>query len=240
MKHLFSLLTNAFYLSLIVALSAQRTEASPAQNSVFLPVAIKQVSRTPPEPPVEGRVEILGNYDDYIDVLGYLHIVGEVQNRMTHNVEFVKINVNFYNAQSQIVDTEFTYTTLDILSAGDKTCFHGIANPSSDWTSYQFEPVNYWTTDTSLPALTLVYSHGQYGALDFYEVVGEVRNDLTYEVQYVKPVVTFYNVNGNVVGCDFTYVNSTHLQPGQTSAFKTYTDLPVVSSYRIQVDGWDQ
>jgi hypothetical protein len=43
-----------------------------------------------------------------------------------------------------------------------------------------------------------------------------------------------------VVGCDFTFVNSTDLNPGQSSAFdmqfvgRNYND---VASHRIQIDG---
>lgn len=49
-----------------------------------------------------------------------------------------------------------------------------------------------------------------------------------------------FNSTGKVIGCDFTYVNSTHLDPGQTSAFdltfigRDYADA---ATYRVQVDG---
>jgi len=67
-----------------------------------------------------------------------------------------------------------------------------------------------------------------------------VRNDHGTRVDFVSPVGTVYNAAGKVVGCDFTYVNSTDLDPGQSSSFEmTFLgrDYSDVTSYQLQVDG---
>jgi hypothetical protein len=61
-------------------------------------------------------------------------------------------------------------------------------------------------------------------------------------VEYVRPVGTLYDIAGDVVGCDSTYVNSMHLEAGQVSAFditfsgRDYLYLNV-ESYRLQAQG---
>ncbi|MGC9346548.1 MAG: FxLYD domain-containing protein, partial [Anaerolineae bacterium] len=48
---------------------------------------------------------------------------------------------------------------------------------------------------------------------------GRVRNDGSSTVEYVAPVGTLYDAEGNVVGCKFTYADDLILAPGETSAF---------------------
>ena len=92
-----------------------------------------------------------------------------------------------------------------------------------------------------MPNLTVLNDSGSYDpTFGWYEIIGQVRNDHGTRVEYVSPVGTLYNVSGIVIGCDFTYVNATHLDPNQTSSFKmTFVgrDYADVASYRLQVDG---
>jgi hypothetical protein len=52
------------------------------------------------------------------------------------------------------------------------------------------------------------------------EIVGEVENNGTEPVEYVKVAVTFYDDNGNVVGTGNTYADPSDLAPGMKSPFK--------------------
>jgi hypothetical protein len=175
-----------------------------------------------------------------VDSINYLHVIGEVYNNTTNHLRFVKITANFFSS-GQLVDTNYTYIYLDNLPAGAKTCFHILLPQPIDWSYYQFEAPSYWTDGQPLPNLTVLNNSGSYNpTYGWYEIIGQVRNDHDRRVEYVSPIGTLYNASGTAVGCDFTYVNSTHLDPGQTSSFKmvfsgrNYTD---VSSYRLQVDG---
>ncbi|MFQ6058643.1 MAG: FxLYD domain-containing protein [Anaerolineae bacterium] len=186
-------------------------------------------------------VYVLSNHSHYVDSINYLHVIGEVYNNTANHLRYVKITANFFNSSEQLVDTGFTYTYLDNLPAGVKTCFHILLAEPAGWSYYEFEAPSYWTDGEPLPNLTVFNDSGSYDpTFGWYEIVGQVRNDHGSRVEYVSPVGTVYNASGTVVGCDFTYVNSTHLDPGQTSSFKmTFggRDYADVVSYRLQVDG---
>ena len=63
--------------------------------------------------------------------------------------------------------------------------------------------------------------------------LGEIKNTGEATARFVKINFTMKNTADNVIGTDFTYVNSTDLSPGQTSSFKCWTDTPY-----IQVGSW--
>jgi len=197
----------------------------------------RSVTVTPPPP----GVTILTNHSHYIDSIDYLHIVGEVLNNTGDHLRFVKITANIYNSAGQLLDNDFTYIYLDNLPAYQKTCFHLLLSRPAGWSHYQFESPSYWTDGTTLPNLTVLNDDGSYDpTFDWYDLAGEVRNDSGRRVEYVSPVGTLYNAFGTVIGCDFTYVDSTHLDPGQTSSFEmTFVgrDYDDVARYRLQVDG---
>jgi hypothetical protein len=203
---------------------------------VFLPIVVKPALLSIPP-----SVQILQNHSYYVDSIDYLHVVGEVLNNTGNNLRFVEIWVNVFNGSGQLLDTDFSYILLDNLPAWDKTCFEVSLSEPSGWAYYQFEAPIYWTDGDPLPNLTILNDSGSYDpTFGWYQIIGQVRNDHGSRVDFVSPVGTVYNASGKVVGCDYTYVNSTNLDPGQTSSFRmtffsrNYAD---VTSYRLQVDG---
>ncbi len=197
-------------------------------------------TQEPTQPPPTG-VQILPNHSYYVDSIDYLNVVGEIMNNTDDNLRYVKITANFFSASGQLLDTDFTYTWMDTLPARDKTCFDVSVPVPSGWSYFQFEAPTYWTDGQPLPILTVINDSGSYDpTFGWYEIIGQVRNDNGSRVEYVSPVGTIYNASGKVIGCDFTYVSSTDLNPGQISSFemtfvgRDYTD---VTSYRLQVDG---
>jgi hypothetical protein len=171
-----------------------------------------------------------------------LHIVGEVSNNTPNHLRFVEIYVNVFNSSGQLLDTDFTFIYLDNLPPWDKTCFEFILPEPIGWSYYEFEAVDYWTDGSPLPNLTILNDSGSYNpTFGWYEIIGQVRNDHGSLVEYVMPVGTLYNATGTVIGCDFTFVNSTDLEPNQTSSFKmtlSGRDYFDATSYQLQVDGW--
>jgi len=71
--------------------------------------------------------------------------------------------------------------------------------------------------------------------------LGEIKNDGDAKALFVKITFTMKNSGGSVIDTDFTYVNSTDLDPGQTSSFECYTDAPYsqVASYDYEIT-WDE
>jgi hypothetical protein len=57
----------------------------------------------------EKSVKILSS-NHFIDSIGVLHVVGEVQNNIGEPIKFVKVIGTFYDSNSHVVATDFTYT----------------------------------------------------------------------------------------------------------------------------------
>jgi hypothetical protein len=167
--------------------------------------------------------------------------VGEVQNNTANHLKSVKVIANFFNSSGQLVDNDTDYIDLDNLPIGEKTCFHILVDEPDDWAYYEFELPVYDTDGKLLPNLAIFNDSGSYDSnYGSYEIIGQVRNDHGARVEYVSLVGTLYDTSDVVQGCDYTYVNSTHLDPGQTSSFEMNfygRDYVNVSSYRLQADG---
>jgi hypothetical protein len=181
-----------------------------------------------------------------VDSINYLYVVGEVQNNTATDLWLVKIAVNFFNSNNQLVGTNYTYTPFSLgnLPAYTKTCFRVSLSQPAGWAYYQFESPTYSTGGHAFPNLTVLGPSGSYDpTYGRYTVLGQVRNDSGTRVQNVQPVGTLYNASNTVIGCNSTYVNSWNLDPNQTSAFsmtftgRNYSD---VASYQLQVDGSPQ
>lgn len=187
-------------------------------------------------------VQILPNQSHFIDSVDILHILGEIQNNTADSLGIVEISVNFFNNSGQFLKTENTYTLIDDLPAGDKTCFEAILSQPTGWSYYEFEAPTYSTDGQPLPNLTLLNVSGSYDSTSgWYTIIGQVKNDHGIRVEYVNPVGTLYNAAGMVIGCDaYTYMDSTNLDPDQISPFEIVffrRDYIDAASYRVQVDG---
>ncbi|MFZ1875449.1 MAG: FxLYD domain-containing protein [Nitrososphaeraceae archaeon] len=71
-------------------------------------------------------------------------------------------------------------------------------------------------------------------------MVGEVENGLSRSIDFVKVTGTFYDVNNNVIGTDFTFTDPDTLEVGETAPFDLtfYTeaiDPSEVATYKIRV-----
>jgi len=209
----------------------------------YLPAILNAAKqRQPPEPPPpepEG-VTILPTHTWYVNSIDTLHIIGEIRNNTSDYITFARVTVNVFNGD-QLVDSDFSYTFLSIIPPRDKACIDlFMPNPTS-WTSYQFEVPQYQITDEVPPLLTPYSLSGSYDStFGWYDIIGLVRNDSDRLVEFVSPVATLYDGNGKARACDFTYVNSTDLEPDQSSSFEITSsgrDFIDITNYRVQVDG---
>lgn len=216
--------------------------STPTQTPTQTPTSTPVPSNTPwPTPtPEPAGVWVLPHYTTFVDSIDALHVVGEVKNNTADWVEFVRISANLYSSSGQLLETDFTYTYLDKVPPGEKTCFHLIMENPAGWSYLEFERPTFWDNANNSPPITVYNVTASYiPTYGWYEILGLAKNETAERALFVSPVGTLYNASGRVIGCDYTYVNSTDLDPGQTSAFellfsgRTYND---VGSYRIQVD----
>jgi hypothetical protein len=83
------------------------------------------------------RVDI-ANHQGSVSDTGSYHVVGEVRNQNAFAVRFVKVVVTFYNAQGEVVRTDFSDPALeDTLSPGQKAPFEVVLlDPPTDMDHY--------------------------------------------------------------------------------------------------------
>lgn len=73
---------------------------------------------------------------------------------------------------------------------------------------------------TPVPALTIVSSTGSVDVLNFYEVVGEVRNNTAMTARFVTVTATFYDASGAVIDTATSFVHPSDIPAGATAPFK--------------------
>ncbi len=102
---------------------------TPTATSAVTPTPTATPTPTPTLPPT--GVCILGNHSHYVDIIGYLHIVGEVKNDTATHLRFVKITANLFNRivqRSPMVVKRFNGTVL-VTSVGMFGSFAGWGIP---------------------------------------------------------------------------------------------------------------
>lgn len=205
----------------------------PTATSTSIPPTATQ------KPP--SSVVILNNYYSYTDTLGFLHILGEIQNNTSNNVMYVEVNANLYNTNGNLLATENGFGNKTALLTTEKTCFDVLfINPPAEWASFKFENPDYLLGGAATNDVTLFDISGKYlPTYGWYEIIGQAINNGSIGHQYVEIIATLYNNENKVIGCDSGFANSDELAPGQVSAFDILSvgrDYSDVNDYRLQVD----
>jgi hypothetical protein len=186
---------------------------TPIPSDTPLPTATLEPTATrPPAVVIQGATAYASEYGTY-------HVVGEVQNNSDDALNFVKVVGTFYDDQNQVVATDFTYTSLHIVDAGSLAPFDlTLLDPPNTISSYKLAVQYNQAYETPL-RVTITSHSGSMSEYGTYNVIGEVKNDYGFPINFVKIVGTFYDAAGNVVRADFTYTGLNTLAAGQTSPF---------------------
>jgi YVTN family beta-propeller protein len=218
-------------------------QPTPSPSPTATPTQTPTLTNTPTQAPTQlpPGVHVLGNHTSYVDSIDYLNIAGEIHNNTGSTLRFVRVAANVFNASAQLVGTDYTYTYLDNLPPFTKTCFVVSMPRPSGWAYYRFEAPTYWTDGAAPPNLTIFDSRATWNPYPYLDVIGQVRNDHGSRVEYVQVVATLHSSTNQALDCWFSYVNSTHLDPGQTSSvrisFFGRASYANTATYRLQVDG---
>ncbi len=183
------------------------------------------------------QVEIL-SYSGVSGEYGYYTVYGEVKNNLNYNVKYVKIVASYYNNANQFLGSAFTYTELDTIKPGQKSPFEISTYPDKYTPSKVTLQVSF-SRDYSNPlaGVSILNHSGRTDSYGYYDVIGEVKNNSNSDARYVKLVCTYYDDNGKVIGCSFSYAEMDTLRPGQSSPYEV-TSYPLKirpASYSIQV-----
>ncbi len=233
-----------FFCLIIGIATAKPASCSNGSMLIYMPAILAgHGHREPQQPPPSTKpgVYLLDNYSSYTDSINYLHIVGEIWNNTSDVIRFVRISANLFNSSGKLLDNNFTYTYIDDFPPGVKTCFNLFMPAHADMAYYRFQSLTYMNGGTVPPSMTISNTSGSIGPYGDFQLLGMVRNNTSSTIRFVQPVGTLYNSSGKVVDCDFTFVDGTDIDAGQSSSFKmqffsrgSYSD---VATYRVQVDG---
>lgn len=177
-----------------------------------------------PSPPVAaaGAVAVISNSQWGPDIIGYLHVVGELQNTGTTNVRSVQVNLAMYSNTGTLLGTDSTYSEVSILAPGDKSPFELWFEPPAAYSSYQLSTGFSETTDPPNHNFTVVVTNQYTDSSGYRHVVGQVTNN-NLASDFVQVIVTFYDNSGRVVAMEWDFVDTgstSTLQPGQTASFE--------------------
>mgnify|MGYP001765487739 CR=1 FL=1 len=181
--------------------------------------------------------------DSYTDSTGTFHAIGELQNTGSQAADYVKVVVTLYDSAGKVVGTDFTYTEIDTVLAGQKSPFEVLELDNSvvsKMHDYELAIADANVTTTApYRAFTILSQSHSVDITGSYHVVGEVRNTGTQSATYVKVVATFYDSAGDVVATDFGYTDPSTLAAGQTAPFEiivlSQTQSAKISTYELQV-----
>lgn len=226
--------------------STPTTEETPTPTATSEVTSIPTLAPTPtplptptPTPVTTKEPEIL-SHTSYVDDLGYFNVVGEVKNTLSSNVNYVKITATFYDAQKNVIGTDFTYTELDLLTPNQKSPFELSSYPDTiDPSSYKLKVSYSETGNEPVSGLQILSHTAKIDDLGYHEIVGEVENAGARESTYVKVVCTYYNAKGEVIGTDFTYTDPDVIDAGDSAPFElsSYPRELRPAKYELQVTG---
>jgi hypothetical protein len=228
--------------------------------TIYLPIIIKQELPTPtptptttPSPtstpiptltPIPPEVIVVSSnafmpYEDFSDLL----IVGEILNNTGSNVGSIQISGTLRDTNGNVVDSDYTFSDIDVLTPGMKSPFSIFFLDPPSWATYDLFVT--WDTTSDQPHSLEILNHTSYfDSYDAYHVVGEIRNQYAENRTYIEAYVTLYDVNGKVIGVDSSYTNPHDLAHGQTASFDTEIyfwkgkpDRNQVATYSLQVIG---
>lgn len=181
------------------------------------PTPTQTATPAPTETPTDDLF-VLGNHSTYTSTFGSRYIVGEVQNNGSDNIRFVRVNVDVFNAQGQLIDTDFTFTQRRVINPSGKSCFKIILlDDPAGFDHYELRVEATATTDQVRPLTLFNINEGPNTFA--YELIGQVRNDGEESLEFVKIIGTLYDSDDKVIDCDFTFSNTSTLAPGAVSSW---------------------
>lgn len=198
--------------------TATRTPTS-TPTLITLPSPTPTWTSTPtPTTTPTADLSVLDNHSTYTDTLGSRYIVGEVQNNRSSNFRFVRVHADVFNAQGQLIDTDFTFAQRSIIEPNGKSCFKILLlDDPAGFDHYELTVQADTTTEQPRPLALLNINEGPNTFA--FELIGQVRNDGQEDAEFVKIVGTLYDGDGTVIDCSFTYANLDTIAPGALSSW---------------------
>lgn len=184
-------------------------------------------------------VQIL-THTKFVDGLGYIDVVGEVQNAGSQNLQLVTLAATFFDAANNVIDNSTAVTLMDVLTPQQKSPFKVISTKAGLNVDHYRIEVSDATFSNREPNRSLKIrgvSSGVNAVNGFYDVKGEVLNNGTSIARFVEVVVTFYDSSGSVVALGSTFTDPSDLDPSMAAPFNAsgMNNVPKIASFSVQV-----
>ncbi|MDT7546751.1 MAG: hypothetical protein QOE99_2861 [Actinomycetota bacterium] len=156
----------------------------------------------------------------YLDSNTDHHVVGELQNTGTTNIESIQVDFVFFDTAGTQLGTDFTNSALARLAPGEKSSFHEVFTTPAGYDHYTASVSAMDAPDVPNHNFTADATIGPADANGLRPITGTVRNDNTTDADFVNVVFTFYN-GSVVVNEDDAFVNDDTIAPGGSSVVES-------------------
>lgn len=159
----------------------------------------------------------------FVDSIDFRHVVGEVLNNTSYRRQFVEVDITMYNANGQIIDTDFTFVLNDIMNPRTRAPFELIFEPPTGYHHYALRVQSQTTSSVPVAGMTLT------GGVPFTDEVGthypgSVKNNNSFTVKYVQVVFTRYDTYGRVRDVMWTFTNPSSISSGTSASYEADAD----------------
>lgn len=172
----------------------------------------------------------------YLDANADRHVVGELQNTGTTNIESIQVDFAFFDSAGTQLGTDFTNSALARLSPGEKSSFHEVFTTPAGYDHYAASVSAMDAPDVPNHNFTAGATIGPADANGLRPITGTVRNDNTTDADFVNVVFTFYN-GSVVVNEDDAFVNDDTIAPGGSSVVESSVSAaPAFTTFTIRAE----
>jgi hypothetical protein len=200
-----------------------------------------QSATVAPSPPGVHVMDNFTTFSIFHDNQWFRYVLGEVVNNTNAYASNVLVTATFTEAGS-IVGVGSSYLHLSSLEPRRVSCFSIVIPEPLSWYTFTFNAPFYNLDGLPRPNLALTLTNFTPYFSHAYRVDGMLRNDESSAVQFPSAVVTLYDKNNAVIGCEHAQTISSTLESAQSSPFTIYApiNIPgdvVTSTIKLQADG---
>jgi hypothetical protein len=193
-----------------------------------------------PKPPIEtdGGLLIL-SHSTYVDIYGYFHMVGEVQNVGKCSTTDNWVSVTFYDEEGLSSVTGSGPCFKEIIAPSEKSPFevifpkapqHVNLRLTTQWQATEMQPIGQMVFEE---INSTIDTEGQYA------VTGRIVNGGSQAVEYAMVLSTLYDSSGKVVAVAFVFADDSPIGVGNSSSFAILTDPSVSAKIDNFVLEWE-
>jgi hypothetical protein len=177
---------------------------------------------------------------NWVDIIDYRHIVGQVVNDSAERIDFVEVDVTVYNASDQVVATDFTFTRLDSIAPGGSSSFELIFEDAPDHDHFTLTGTFSTPSEISVGGLTVLEGVPYTDGFGDRHYVGEIENSSAHAIEFTEAIVTLVDAGGTVLNTDFTFTNPDTLAPGAKAPYDVTFFDHYAGATRVvtQAQGW--